>query len=51
MGQRAEEAIVALRHGQQVQGTTLIPSLLITRDNLDHPEVQQILSVNWRGAP
>jgi ribose transport system substrate-binding protein len=51
MGQRAEEAIAALRRGKAVPGTTLVPSLLITRENLDRPEVQQILSVNWRGTP
>lgn len=51
IGQRAVEAIAALRRGQSVQGTVLIPPVLVTRDNLDRPDVQQILSVNWRGTP
>lgn len=50
IGQDAEEAIAAIRHGRGVQSTILVPSLLITRDNIDRPEIQQILSVDWRGA-
>ncbi|HVU00036.1 MAG TPA: substrate-binding domain-containing protein [Acidobacteriaceae bacterium] len=51
IGQRAEEAIAALRHRRSVQATVLIPPLLITRDNIDRPDIQQILSTDWRGAP
>ena len=50
IGQLAEEAIAALHHGQTVQGTVLIPRILITRDNIDRPEIQQILSSDWRGG-
>jgi len=50
IGQRAEEAIAALHHGQTVEGTVLIPPILITRDNIDRPEIQQILSIDWRSG-
>lgn len=51
IGDRAEENIAALRRGRAVAATVLIPPLLITRDNIDHPDVQHILSVDWRGLP
>lgn len=50
IGQRAEEAIAALRHRRTPQATVLVPSVLITRDNIDQPEIQQILSTDWRGV-
>lgn len=50
IGQRAAEAIAALRHGRPVQGTVLIPPILITRDNIDVRATQEILSTDWRGA-
>jgi ribose transport system substrate-binding protein len=50
IGQRAEEAIAALRQGRPVQTTVLVPSLLITRDNIDRAEIQQVLSTDWRGS-
>lgn len=50
IGQRAEEAIVAARHAAPLESTVVVPSILITRDNIDRPEIQQILSMNWRGG-
>jgi ABC-type sugar transport system substrate-binding protein len=50
IGQRAEEAIAALHQGHSIERTVLVPSLLVTRDNIDRPEIQQILSADSRGA-
>jgi ribose transport system substrate-binding protein len=50
IGQRAEEAIAALRKGHSFEPTLLVPPLLVTRDNIDRPEIQQILSGDSRGA-
>lgn len=50
IGQRAEEAIAALHQGHPFAPTVLVPSLLVTRDNIDRPEIQQILSADSRGA-
>ncbi len=50
IGQRAEEAIAALRQGHPFDPTVLVPSVLITRDNIDRPEIQQVLSGDSRGA-
>jgi ribose transport system substrate-binding protein len=50
IGERAEESIAALLHGRPTSTTVLVPALLITRDNIDRPEIQRILSTDWRGT-
>jgi len=48
IGFQAVTAVAAERDGQTVAPQVLVPPLLVTRDNINTPEVQSILSVNWR---
>ncbi|MGC2638346.1 MAG: substrate-binding domain-containing protein [Acidobacteriaceae bacterium] len=51
IGEQAVAAIAAMRRGQSVQASVLVPPLLIDRTNIDRPDIQKVLSMNWRGAP
>ena len=48
MGSRAVEEIASERRGQPVPSRVLIEPVLVDRDNVDDPSIQQILSVRWR---
>jgi ribose transport system substrate-binding protein len=48
MGSRAVEEIAAERNGQPVPPRTLVEPVLVDRDNVDDPVIQQTLSVRWR---
>jgi ribose transport system substrate-binding protein len=51
IGQRSVQAIADLRRGRSVDSAVIVPPMLITRDNIDTRDVQQVLSTNWRGGP
>ena len=48
MGFRAVEEIAAERSGQGVPARTLVAPVLVDRENVDDPAIQQVLSVRWR---
>ncbi len=48
MGYQAVAMILAESKNQQVPAVTKLKPILVTRDNLDLPQVQKILSFNWR---
>lgn len=48
MGYRAVEEIAAEKHGEKVPPRVLIKPLLVTRENIDEPAIQQVLSLRWR---
>jgi ribose transport system substrate-binding protein len=48
MGYRALNLIKSTVHGADISGVLRLSPLLVTRDNVDQPEVQQMLSMNWR---
>lgn len=47
MGYRAVEEIVAEKHGEKVPPRVLIQPVLVDRENIDAPAIQEILSVRW----
>jgi ribose transport system substrate-binding protein len=51
MGYRAVQVIAAQVRGETVPGETRLRPTLVTRANIDTPEVQRILSVDWRVSP
>jgi ribose transport system substrate-binding protein len=51
IGEDAIAAMVALRKKQTVQPYALIEPVLVTRENIDNPAIQTILSEHWRGGP
>jgi ribose transport system substrate-binding protein len=51
MGYQAVQLIAAQERGETVPGETRLRPTLVTRVNIDTPEVQRILSVNWRLSP
>jgi ribose transport system substrate-binding protein len=51
IGEQAVSAIVAMRRGQNVQASVLVPPVLVDRTNIDRPEIQKMLTMNWRGTP
>jgi len=51
MGYRAIALIAARRRGETVPDEIRLPPTLVTRENIDSPGVQRILSVNWRNNP
>ncbi len=48
MGQQAMTMIEAARHGGSMPAMTRVAPLLVTRNNIDEPAVQQVLSMDWR---
>jgi ribose transport system substrate-binding protein len=48
MGQRAVELIQAKRQGQTVPAVTYLHPKLISRDNMNTPEVRRMLSLDWK---
>jgi len=50
MGYRAIEQIAAERRGEAVPAEMKLSPKLVTRENLNTPEVQQMLTMNWSGS-
>ena len=48
MGFRAVQLIAAQRRGEAVSSQTELSPKLVTRENLNTPEVQKLLTMNWR---
>jgi ribose transport system substrate-binding protein len=48
MGQRAMQMIEHTHAGEPMPATTRIAPVLITPANIDTPEIQQVLSMDWR---
>jgi ribose transport system substrate-binding protein len=51
MSQQAVEQIDARRNGRAVPPLTKLEPMLVTRDNIDSPEVQNWTSMDWRAVP
>jgi ribose transport system substrate-binding protein len=51
MGKDAVQQVMAQRRGDPVPEKTLVPSRLVTADNIDDPAIQQMLKMDWRLAP
>lgn len=51
MGRRAVQLIDEQTHGRTVPSEIKLPPTLVTQENIDTPEVQKMLSVNWRSNP
>jgi ribose transport system substrate-binding protein len=47
MGRIAMELMDGLIHDHQVQGVSVVPPMLMTRENIDSPEVRQQLTADW----
>jgi ribose transport system substrate-binding protein len=47
MGHAAMENLDAQIHGRSVSGVSVIPPLLMTRENIDSPEIRQQLTSSW----
>ncbi len=48
MGRRAMQMIEDVQRGRTMPPAVRVAPLLITPDNIDHPETQQVLSMDWR---
>ena len=48
MGHNAMEMIAAARHGVAMPPITRVRPVLVTRENINRPAVQQVLSMDWR---
>ena len=48
MGRRAMQMIALSQRGQVMPSSTCVLPVLITRENIDSPEAQQVLSMDWR---
>jgi len=48
MGFRAVQSIAAQLRGQRTADRTELKPVLVTKANIDSPEIQKMLSVNWR---
>ena len=48
MGKQAMEMILAAQRGTPMVPKTLVPPVLVTRETIDSPEVQRVLSMDWR---
>jgi ribose transport system substrate-binding protein len=48
MGFDAVRIIANQRSGKPSVAARVVPPILVTRDNVDQPEVQQVLDMNWR---
>jgi len=51
MGRTAMELMDAQLHGRPVPGVTVFPPMLMTRENIDSPEIRQQLTANWWATP
>ena len=50
MGYRAIQLIAAERRGEAVPAQIKLSPKLVTRENLNTPEVQRMLTMNWRAS-
>jgi ribose transport system substrate-binding protein len=50
MGYRAVQLIAAERRGEHVPEQITLSPKLVTRENLNSPEVQRMLTMNWRSS-
>jgi hypothetical protein len=50
MGHIAMEIMDALVHGRTVQGINVVPPILMTRENIDSPEIRAQLMADWWAA-
>jgi ABC-type sugar transport system substrate-binding protein len=50
MGRIAMEVMDGQIHNQTVPGMSVVPPVLMTRDNMDTPEIRQQLTANWWAA-
>ncbi len=48
MGYDAVQFIASQRSGQPTVASQVVPPILVTRENVDQPEVQKVLDMNWR---
>lgn len=48
MGYRAMNLIKAGQRGESIAGNQLLAPVLVTRGNVDRPDVQRMLSMDWR---
>jgi ribose transport system substrate-binding protein len=48
MGYRAMNLIKAGLRGESISGSQLLAPVLVTRENVDQPDVQRMLSMDWR---
>jgi len=51
IGRIAIEQLDRERHGEPTQGVTLVPPVLMTRQNLDNEEIRRILRMPWWNSP
>jgi ribose transport system substrate-binding protein len=51
MGRIAMELMDGLVHDRAVAGMSVVPPVLMTRENLDTPEIRQQLTANWWATP
>jgi ABC-type sugar transport system substrate-binding protein len=50
MGRIAMEVMDGQIHDRPVPGTSVVPPILMTRENMDSPEIRQQLAANWWAA-
>jgi ribose transport system substrate-binding protein len=50
MGRIAMELMDGLLHNQTIPGMSVVSPILMTRDNIDSPEIRQQLTANWWAA-
>jgi ribose transport system substrate-binding protein len=48
MGYDAVQLIASEHKGEPTEAKRVVLPILVTRDNVDQPEVQQVLDMNWR---
>jgi ribose transport system substrate-binding protein len=51
MGYRAVTSIAALRRGESVTPLVQLSPVLVTRENLDRPEITRMLTMQWKQTP
>ena len=51
MGYRAMNLINASQRGESISSNQLLEPTMVTRENVDHHDVQQMLSMDWRPTP
>jgi len=51
MGQLAVDLIDGERHGRAMPALIKLQPLLITRENMDSPEIRRLTSMDWRPTP
>jgi ribose transport system substrate-binding protein len=51
MGYRAIASIAALQRGESVPSVVQLSPVLVTRENIDQPEVARMLTMQWKHAP